>query len=408
MLHDAARHEVLKPVDWNAQRAAEAIERIASDARGRYTGETLWPFHPKDLAAGDDPAQPATPLYHGAAGVVWALQYLHDVGAATSDARDIPLEPLLERNGAWLAASMPGDETAAYLMGDTPLLMMLQGRQPAAGHAERLARCIEGNLDHPARELMWGSPGTMLAALFLHQRFGHVRWAEAFRRTAARLRSQLVYSDAHGCHHWTQDLYGRRYTFLDAVHGFVATAGVLLRGRHLLEPAEWAFWQGVIIETVSKTATHDTSGVNWRVELLESPARTGAHLMQFCHGAPGFVVWLADFPGSALDDLLVRAGEAVWAAGPLTKGSNLCHGTGGNGYAFLKLHRRTGETRWLERARAFAMHGLAQMEADEREHGRLRYSLWTGDLGFAIYLHDCLHATASFPTVDAFYAPPAP
>ena len=30
------------------------------------------------------------------------------------------------------------------------------------------------------------------------------------------------------------------------------------------------------------------------------------------------------------------------------------HGTGGNGYAFLKLYRRTGNTMWLERARAFA------------------------------------------------------
>jgi hypothetical protein len=25
----------------------------------------------------------------------------------------------------------------------------------------------------------------------------------------------------------------------------------------------------------------------------------------------------------------------TWRAGPLTKGAGLCHGTGGNGYAFL-------------------------------------------------------------------------
>ncbi|WFU43082.1 lanthionine synthetase LanC family protein [Bradyrhizobium sp. CB82] len=36
-------------------------------------------------------------------------------------------------------------------------------------------------------------------------------------------------------------------------------------------------------------------------------------------------------------------GRFTWAAGPLTKGSNLCHGTGGNGYAFLKLYRRTND-----------------------------------------------------------------
>jgi hypothetical protein len=35
----------------------------------------------------------------------------------------------------------------------------------------------------------------------------------------------------------------------------------------------------------------------------------------------------------------------------VAKGSNLCHGAGGNGYVFLKLHRRTADPVWLERAR---------------------------------------------------------
>jgi hypothetical protein len=30
-------------------------------------------------------------------------------------------------------------------------------------------------------------------------------------------------------------------------------------------------------------------------------------------------------------------GELTWRAGPLAKGANLCHGTAGNGYAFLAL-----------------------------------------------------------------------
>ena len=54
-------------------------------------------------------------------------------------------------------------------------------------------------------------------------------------------------------------------------------------------------------------------------------------------------------------------------------------------------------------ARAFAMHGIAQTEADEAAYGQLRYSLWTGDPGFAIYLWDCLRGQAAFPTLDAFY-----
>jgi hypothetical protein len=103
--------------------------------------------------------------------------------------------------------------------------------------------------------------------------------------------------------------------------------------------------------------------------------------------------------------MMVAAGEAVWAAGPLAKGSNLCHGTGGNGYASLKLCQRAGNALWLQRARAFAMHGIAQTEAHAAQQGQMRYSLWTGDPGFAIYLWDCLRGRAEFPTLDVFYSP---
>jgi hypothetical protein len=153
---------------------------------------------------------------------------------------------------------------------------------------------------------------------------------------------------------------------------------------------------------VQRTADRAGPHVNWRPE-LDDRGDGRKRLMQFCHGAPGFVVCLAGLPSTELDDLLVAAGETIWAAGPLAKGSNLCHGTGGNGYAFLKLYRRTGDPIWLERARAFAMHGIAQMERHAQRYGQLRYSLWTGDPGFAIYLWDCVRAEAQFPTLDVFH-----
>lgn len=385
-----------------------SIEHIVRDTERRFSPSTYWPLHPRDAELGNAPGEPAFPLYHGAAGVVWALHHLCDVGAAPgAQAFDhAQFDDLLARNRAWLATGS-GDEAASYLMGDTPFLLMAQGLHPTGERADRLAALIEGNLDHPSRELMWGAPGTMLAALFLHQRFGahDARWAELFRRNAARLWSQLEWSDAHGCHYWTQDLYGRRCNYLDAVHGFVATAFVLSRGRHLLPAGEWDAWQRVIAATVTCSATRENGRANWRPWLIHEGSGPPPMLMQFCHGAPGFVICLADFPrGTALDGLLLEAGEAVWHAGPLVKGSNLCHGTGGNGYALLKLYERTGDARWLERARVFAMHGIAQTQADERAHGQLRYSLWTGDPGFAIYLWDCIRAKAAFPTLDQFYA----
>ena len=242
---------------------------------------------------------------------------------------------------------------------------------------------------------------TMLAALFMRQRTGDLLWADLYRATARMLWSQLEWSQEFTCHYWTQDMYGRQSTFLDAVHGFVATAVPLIHGRHLLAPDEWIAWQSCIANTVRQTAEWEGSLVNWRAQLsapLGVPNR-----VQFCHGAPGFVSCLGDFPNESLDDLLIAGGETTWAAGPLAKGVNLCHGTGGNGYAFLKLYRRFGEQKWLDRARAFAMHGITQTEAELAKYGQWRYSLWTGDLGFAIYLWDCLHGHDRFPTLDVFF-----
>lgn len=209
-----------------------------------------------------------------------------------------------------------------------------------------------------------------------------------------------MWSEEFSCHYWTQDLYGSQSTYIDAVHGFVGTALPLIRGRALLAEADWAAWQGCIENTVLRTATWEGGQANWRARLTSLPGKP--LLMQYCHGAPGFLICLADMPGHALDDVLIAAGDAVWAAGPLTKGSNLCHGTGGNGYAFLKLYARTRDAIWLQRARAFAVHGIAQTEALTQKYGKMRYSLWTGDPGFAIFLWDCLRGRAAFPTLDVF------
>jgi hypothetical protein len=75
-------------------------------------------------------------------------------------------------------------------------------------------------------------------------------------------------------------------------------------------------------------------------------------------------------PGPELDELLAEAGELTWRAGPLEKGPNLCHGTAGNGYAFLKLFRRTENPVWLDRARTFGMHAIAQSNRHLQEFGR--------------------------------------
>jgi hypothetical protein len=404
MLFDSARHEAIEPILWDAQRVRETIVRIVNDTSAAFAPVTLWPAHPLDCGDADS-ATALTPLYFGATGVIWALHYLDALNVARTHIRwPEQLDPIRLRNQAWLA-SEDFEADASFLMGELPIRMLQFAQAPTPALEARLAELIACNIDHPARELMWGAPGTLLAACFLFELTRNERWATLFRDTAQHLWNQLQWSDKHGCHFWTQDLYGKRVTYLDGVHGFVATASPLIRGRHLLDAEDWSRWQETIENTVLRTATWEDDKVNWRAQLNSTITSNDRLLMQFCHGAPGFVICLANLPGTTLDDILIAAGEAVWAAGPVAKGASLCHGTAGNGYTFLVLYHRTKDAIWLDRARAFAMHSIYQSEADAARYGRLRYSLWTGDLGVAVYLLDCLRGIPAFPTLDVFYPP---
>ena len=67
---------------------------------------------------------------------------------------------------------------------------------------------------------------------------------------------------------------------------------------------------------------------------------------------------------------MLAAGETT---GPLTEGSNLCHCTGGNGDALLKLYARTRDETWFTRARS-PVHGIGRVDADAARYVQLRYS----------------------------------
>jgi hypothetical protein len=400
MLHDPARHEPLAPIAWDAAAARHAIERIVSEVEERYARDSGWPVHPLD-AEGND-REPAFDLYGGATGVVWALHYLEAVGAVElrRSYRD-DVAAMRSRNRRRLNAGY----AASYLTGDTGPLLLDFWLSPSAAKADELESLIAGNIDHPARELMLGAPGTMLAALFLHERTGETRWAERFVESARKLWSQLEWSPEFRCSFWTQQLGGHRCTYLGGVHGFAATAAVIFKGRHLFDASEWDAWRRRIVDTMRTTTLREADRLNW-LDFVYPEDGIGyppKRLMQVCHGAPGVVISLTDLPTDELDADLIAGGEAIWDAGPVSKGAGLCHGTGGNGYAFLKLYERSGDQRWLARARAFAMHAIGQAESHARQYGQLRYSLWTGDPGLAIYLWDCLRGAGDFPTVDSFF-----
>jgi hypothetical protein len=202
-----------------------------------------------------------------------------------------------------------------------------------------------------------------------------------------------------------QDLPGSRpVQYLGAGHGYAGTVGSLLKTAELLDAPRREQLCGRCAHTLQAWARQDAQGaVNWPAGTYTPRADGPQVLMQWCHGAPGIVTALADFPpqrSPELDALLLAAGQAIWQAGPLVKGPGLCHGTAGNAAAFLVLHRRSGDTLWLDRARAFAMHAAVQCDEARTGHGQGRYSVWTGDPGVALVLWQCIHGRAGMPLLD--------
>jgi len=229
----------------------------------------------------------------------------------------------------------------------------------------------------------------------MHDSTGEERWAELYRMGAAALAASL--EQRVGFAVWVQEIWHRRLAMLGAAHGYAGNASAIVRGLALLSRSERGEWVERILQTTLATAGREGALANWPD--LVGPGRR-PFLVQWCHGAPGFVTSLASLADSRLDETLLAAGELVWMAGPLRKGAGLCHGTAGNGYAFLKLFERTGDPRWLERARAFAMHAIVQSEAHAARYGMRRYSLYTGDPGLAIYLAQCIDGRAAWPGLD--------
>jgi len=397
-LFDSARHEPVIGVAWDESRARRWIDAIADDANARFSAKHLWPPHPLDLD-GAPATEPFTSLYFGAAGVVWALDALAR-GASTATRRDWrPLMPSLRERNRREVERM-GCGTQSLLMGQGGIALLDYRLSPDAARADRLAHCVQSNADHPSNELMWGAPGTLHAALALHEASGERRSVDLFIDGATSLYASFRHDARAGCRLWQQDLYGDRICYIGAAHGFAGNASTIVRGLHLLDDESQRLWSDAIVDTVQRTAMRDGPLANW-------PAFVGGSrmLVQWCHGAPGLIAGVAGLADTRLDTLLDAAGELVWRAGALVKGANLCHGTAGDGFAFLKLYRRRGDAHWLARARAFAMHAIVQSDRDAARYGQRRYSLWTGDPGVALYVAACIDGGDRLPLFDAEPAP---
>jgi hypothetical protein len=398
MLYRPEAFEPLLDTPWSEERARAAIRDIVADTDAAFRGPRLfWKAHEWDGWHGTSPMKN---LYVGTAGVLWALRRLQRFGYAEtaldlSELATRNVELFRERADFMKGMKLPTPAEAALLTGETGILLVAWWLTQKPEFADDLFALVRANVDNEADEVMWGAPGTLLAAQAMSFWTNEERWKALRQETAAALLSRR---DGDG--YWTQRLYGQESRSLTPPHGLVGNVQMLLP---VLGDEEAYALTDRTAAILAETAVVEDGLANWpprpRPEL---PGPDGQIRVQWCVGSPGIVASAFRY----LDEELLLAGaELPWHTGPpsLEKGPGICHGTAGNGYAFLKVYWRLGHELWLERARSFAMHALAQVHRLRRERGQGRYSLWTGDLGVALYVSDCISTTGIYPVLDEFW-----
>jgi len=333
------RHEPTTSKPWNERLARFAIRDIVDEV----------------VAAGPpEEGEFAASVYEGAAGELYALRTLG------SDV-DWPL-------GAGKGAGLMDGEVGIALV---------------SGDRERFRAAAPESIVDPWNEWGFGAAGVLVAARLLGE-------DDIARAAIGRLWATWAFdSKARACL-WTQKWDGRSEQFLGFAHGLAGNAYALLSTIRLQGLAHQVELLQRVVEALERTAIREGKLVNW----LPTVGSDGSDVrVQWCHGAPGVVCALAGAPSQPrLDALLLAAGELTWEAGPVRGGAGLCHATAGNGWAFLKLNRRTRDPKWLARARRFAMHAIEQRTG--------KRGLWSGDLGLALFLRACVDGDDRWPLLD--------
>jgi lanthionine synthetase-like protein len=368
VLYDPAAFELLTDEPWDEARVRDGIAAIVADTDAAFDPDDLWPAHEWD---GWQAALPLKNLYVGAAGLVWALDDLRRRGLAetTLDLHTIALDAL-ERWRAepdYMAGEvLPEPPDSGLLTGEAGILLVAC----RLGHPldDELRNRIRANLTNEAEDLMWGTPGTLVAATAMG-------WDDLARESADALVSRR---DADGL--WTQRLWDTSFRGIGTVHGLAGNVRALLQ----VDDARNEALRTESAAALSRAAKREDGLANWGSE----------GKLQWCASGPGIVSAARDY----LDEELLCAGaELVWQAGPAgaEKGHGICHGTSGNGFALLAAFARTQDELWLGRARRFAVHALGQAARMPA-----RYSLFTGGAGTALFAAACLDGDARYPVLE--------
>jgi hypothetical protein len=192
----------------------------------------FWPAHPLD-----DVKDGHASVYMGAAGMIWALDYLSRVGTTKIRFNFGPsLACLLEKTKTETRDYDDYSDLGSLLFGDLGTALVIMRLSPSTAVADVVEMRARANTWLPVRELMWGMPGSMLACIAMDELTGEPRWRSIFEIQAERLLGDLMTSEDGPI--WVQDLYGKRQEFLGPVHGYAGNMIPPLRGWEWLSDAQ--------------------------------------------------------------------------------------------------------------------------------------------------------------------------
>src|SRR5262245_34303067 len=175
-LFDPESHEPLLDSRWSPATIEAAIRKIAADAEAAF--DDGWIAHLEDE---DDPVRFRS-VYIGGAGVIWARDELRRRALVELE-RDY--RPYLEQS---YTPDLPETEHRPSLLGgETGIRLVLHRLEPSSENLDRLAALIAANTRDDHLELLWGSPGTMLAAAELQRTTGEERWTKLWQESASWL-----------------------------------------------------------------------------------------------------------------------------------------------------------------------------------------------------------------------------
>ena len=250
---------------------------------------------------------------------------------------------------------------------------------PAADR-DRLSELVRANREHPTWELLWGSPGTIIAARACGL---EDEWRESAELLYAR------WDEASDM--WTGDLYGRR-----SATSVPATGSPPTCTRFAGSSSE-EILRARVTRLLTRTAGRQDGLVNWPPSRRSAERVRATMRVQWCHGAPGIVITLGDLMPL---ELAVAGGELTWRAGPLKKGPGLCHGTAGNGFAFLVLHDLTGDAVGCTGRAGSRCTRSSRSSASEPRSAAGATRCGRATPGWRCMSRACLDADARFPIMD--------